>query len=98
MTIADKRGGDLASYTVEMDETEARQMTRRAEARGYPSLLAYLRALVAADELVMALRDDWQDMEAGADSIELSFRESWHEAMTGQTRPIDQLWDEMDDA
>jgi hypothetical protein len=87
----------LVTYTVELDESEAKQIAHRAEVRGYPSLLAYLRALVAADELVMALRDDWQDADASADTIELSFRESWHEAMTGKTLPIDRLWDSLDD-
>jgi hypothetical protein len=87
----------LAHYIVELNEIEAKQIAHRAEARGYPSLLAYLRALVAADELVLNLRDDWQDADDNADVIESSLRESWHEAMTGKTLPIDQLWDALDD-
>lgn len=90
-------GVQVTAYIVELDAVEAKHIAYQAEMRGYPSLLAYLRALVTADELVLALRDDWQDAEMGADAVESSFREAWHEAMTGQTLPIDRLWDMLDD-
>lgn len=57
----------------------------------------YLQALVAADALVEALRDDWQDADVSADEIETSFREAWHDAMTGNTLPVEALWDDLDD-
>ena len=37
--------------------------------------------------------DDDDSLESPKDS----FRRSWHEAMTGQTLPISQLWDDIDD-
>jgi len=87
----------LARYIVELDEIEAEQIAHRAEERGYHSLVDYLRALVAADALVAALRADWRDADDSADVIESAFREAWHEAMTGKTLPVDQLWDFPDD-
>ena len=54
-------------HVIELDEIEAMQITHRAKARGYSSSLEYLRALVAADELVMELRDDWQNADDNAD-------------------------------
>jgi hypothetical protein len=82
---------------VELDEIEAEQIARQAQERGYESVLDYLRALVAADALVGALRDDWQEAEDSADVLEAEFREAWHDALTGNTLPVETLWDTMDD-
>jgi hypothetical protein len=87
----------VSDYILKLDETEAIHISRRAKERGYTSLVDYLRALVAADVLVEVLRDDWQDADTGADEIETAFREAWHEAMTGNTFPIESLWDGLDD-
>ena len=89
--LAAQRGDPLPT----MDDLWV-ELAAQAEARGYASLSAYLRALVAADELVLALRDDWRNTDDGVDVIEVAFRESWHEAMTGQTLRVDQLWDSLD--
>jgi len=38
------------------------------------------------------------DVEEDSDEdIVAGFRQSWHEAMTGNTRPISELWDGLDD-
>ena len=87
----------MSHYIVELDKAEGEQIARQAAARGYPSTVEYLRALVAADALVAALHTDWQDADESADQIEASFRESWHEALTGKVRPIEELWDSLDD-
>lgn len=87
----------MTEIVIAVDELEAQQMSRLASMRGYQSLTDYLRALVAADALVEALREDWQDTEESAETIEASFREAWHDAMTRNVRPIESLWDELDD-
>jgi hypothetical protein len=76
----------VSDYILKLDETEAVHISQRAKERGYASMMDYLRALVAADALVEALRE-----------IEANFREAWHDAMTGNVLPIESLWDELDD-
>lgn len=87
----------MSQYILELDEAEGVQLTLRAAERGYPSLVDYLRALVAADMLVDALREDWQDADDDPEFLEATFRESWHEALIGNTAPIETLWDSLDD-
>jgi hypothetical protein len=87
----------VSDYILKFDETEAVHISQRAKERGYASMVDYLRALVAADALVEALRDDWQDADPNADEIEAGFREAWHDAMTGNVLPIESLWDGLDD-
>ena len=87
----------MSDYILKLDANEADAISQRAKVRGYVSPEDYLRALVAADELVEALSDDWQDADISADEIEKTFRESWHDAMTGNTLPVESLWDALDD-
>ncbi len=87
----------MSDYILRLDETEAAHIAGRAKERGYTSLADYLRALVAADELVEALRDDWQDADLSANEIEAGFRQAWHDALTGNALPIESLWDALDD-
>ena len=87
----------MSDYILKLDETEAVHISQRAKERGYASLVDYLRALVAADALVEVLRDDWRDADASAHELETSFREAWHEAMTGDVLPIESLWDGLGD-
>lgn len=86
----------MSQYILELDETEGMQLAQRAAERGYHSLVDYLRALVAADVLVDALREDWQDTDDDPELLETEFREGWHDAMTGNTAPIETLWDSLD--
>lgn len=86
----------VSEYILKFDETEAAHLLARATERGYASLIDYLRALVAADALVDALRDDWQNTEPSAEEIEHSLRDSWHAAQTGRVLPIENLWDILD--
>ena len=87
----------MSDYILKLDATEADAISPRAKERGYVSPEDYLRALVAADALVEALRDDWQNADISADKIETAFREAWHDAMTGNVLPIESLWDALDD-
>ncbi len=87
----------MSNYVLKFDEAEALVISQRAKERGYASPVDYLRALVAADALVEALRDDWQNADISADEIETAFREAWHDAMTGNVLPIESLWDALND-
>lgn len=87
----------MTDFILKLDEVEAEHISQRARARGYASMVDYLRALVAADALVEVLHDDWQNADTSADEIETSFRQAWHEAMTGSIRPVESLWDGLDD-
>ncbi len=87
----------MSDYILKLDETEAVHIVQRAKERGYTSPVDYLRALVAADALVEVLRDDWRDADTSTNEVEASFREAWHDAMTGNILPIESLWDELDD-
>lgn len=83
----------MANYAVMLNDVEGVEMERRATERGYPSVADYIRALVEVDALVDALREDWQDAEESPEVLEANLRQSWHEAMTGQTLPISALWE-----
>lgn len=83
----------MADYTIQFNESEVSQITHQAEIRGYSSVMEYLRALVTADALVNHLKDDWQDADEDARVLEAGFRQSWHEAMTGDVSPVETLWD-----
>lgn len=84
----------MSDFILKFDETEAVRISQIAKERGYASPVDYLRALVAADALVEALREDWHDAGESAQEIETSFREAWHDAMTGNVLTIEALWDD----
>lgn len=86
--------GKDSIVVLELTPEERQQIEDLARRRGYNTPEAYLLALIEADALaargVSSEDDDEFDIEA-------SFRQGWHEAMTGQTRPISELWDALDD-
>jgi hypothetical protein len=69
-----------------------------ARQRGFNELDAYLRSLIESDAkaqgetLVLNYDDDEREEDPKS-----AFKEAWHQAMTGQHRPIQHLWDELDD-
>lgn len=83
----------MSHFIVELEEAEGQQIAQQAAERGYASVVDYLRALVAADALAAALRDDWREADEPAEVIEAGFREAWYDAMTAKTYPLEQLWD-----
>ena len=48
------------------------------------------------DALIEILREDWQDAETSPDEIEAGFREALYDAIIGNVRPIESLWDDLD--
>jgi len=83
----------MTDYVISLDSEDAANLEARASQLGYTSVTDYLRALIAADAIIETLRPDWQDAEQSAQEIEASFREAWHDALTDNVRPIDELWD-----
>lgn len=79
---------------LELTPEERQQIEDLARRRGYNTPEEYLLALIEADALASrgVSSEDEDDFD-----IEASFRQGWHEAMTGQTRPIAELWDKLED-
>lgn len=79
---------DKVSLVLDLTLEEHQRIEEAARQRGYQALTDYLIALVESDI------EEGEELEE--DPIE-AFRQSWHEAMTGQTHPVSTLWDDMDD-
>lgn len=47
-------------------------------------------------EVIVLIQEDLTEDEASHEEILSDFRQAWHEAMTGQTIPIAQLWEEIE--
>jgi hypothetical protein len=43
------------------------------------------------------VKDQGESEELSKEIIREDFQQAWHEAMTGQTIPIEQLWEELND-
>ena len=78
--------GEKVALTIDVTPDEQARIEALAREYGYDSPGEYLLALV---ELVAEDIDAENPIDA--------FRQSWHEAMTGQTYPVSTLWDDMDD-
>jgi hypothetical protein len=59
-------------------------------------LVMYLRQAILERESAARRRDDDPGPEEELSETELSFRRSWREALTGQTRPIETLWEDIE--
>lgn len=64
-----------------------------AQRRGYATTDEYVRALIESDA---EAHGETLDLEDDYDAVE-GFRQAWHEAMTGQTIPLSEIWDSLDD-
>ncbi|MEP6987494.1 MAG: hypothetical protein ABI970_17955 [Chloroflexota bacterium] len=77
----------MTDLILHITEEQRQRIENIAQQRGYKAPDDYLLALFELD----AEDDDFEEDPVAA------FRQSWHEAMTGQTYPIATLWDNMDD-
>ena len=75
---------DNVSLVLDLTPEERQRIEELARRRGYEAPADYLKALIESDA------DEDDDPVA-------AFRQSWHEAMTGQTHPVSTLWDDLDD-
>ncbi len=69
---------------LQIPREEYERIVALAHQRGYESPDAYVLALVEEDA-----EDEIDDDEV--DPVE-SFKQAWHEAMTGQSYPIEEVW------
>jgi predicted DNA-binding protein len=86
---------DNVMIEINVTTEEYARLAALAHEQGYATPADYVRALIETevDEADAELDLDL-DTKAG---LMAAFRVSWHQAMTGNTRPIAQLQDELDD-
>jgi DNA-directed RNA polymerase specialized sigma54-like protein len=58
-------------------------------------LMKTLSTLIQQNHVLMIQAQENDDDEIGFSAE--SFRRSWHQAMTGQTLPLEKLWEDSDD-
>lgn len=80
---------DQHTLTLTVSSAEQSRLEALARQRGYGSVADYLLALVESDVLEQADVLEFDSPEG----MRAALRESWHQAMTDQTRPISELWE-----
>jgi hypothetical protein len=70
-----------------------------AHQRGYEVLQDYLLALVEIDAVILSEEAELEDLDEihTKEEVLAGLRQSLHEAITGQTRPIEELWESLKD-
>lgn len=82
---------DKVAVTIDLTVEEHRQLEDFAHRQGYDTTANFLHALLSH---LIAEQEEYDfDTKEG---ILAGLRESWHQAMTGNTRPISELWDALD--
>lgn len=78
---------------------KAQKVMATINAQGQLTLDAPLLAIKNSrvEVIILIPEEDEADEPSKAARLD-DFRQAWHEAMTGQTIPVDQLWDNIDDA
>ena len=82
--------------TFDVTPQARQQIEALAQRRGYADLQGYLLALIESDAKAHG-ETVTLDEEETKESLLDGFRQSWHEAMTGKTVPLSQLWDDAND-
>ena len=80
---------DREVLTLDITHSEREQIEKLAHLHGYESVQTYLLALVKAD-------DEQFDFDTQAGLMN-GLRESLRQAITGDTRPVSELWDALED-
>ena len=47
-------------------------------------------------EVIVLIQEEIDEDEPSQEELSADFRQSWHEAMTGQTIPVSQLWENLE--
>jgi len=85
----------MIDLVLHMTPEQRQTIENMARQRGYEASDAYLLALAELDaQGDLLLRDADDDLTQ--EQLEANFRQGLHEAVTGKTYPIDQLWDMVD--
>jgi hypothetical protein len=85
---------DRLVLSIAVTPDEKQQIEEMAHKRGYKAPDEYLRALIESDAEAHGEKLAFDDDD---DDILANFRQGWHEAMTGNTHPLSELWDDIDD-
>lgn len=85
-----------APLTINVSPETRQQIEELARRRGYSALKDYLLALIESDAKAHDETVNLDEEETQENLLE-GFRQSWHEAMTGKTVPLSNLWDDIDD-
>jgi len=85
---------DRLKLSITVTPDEKHQIEEMARRRGYTAPDEYLRALIESDAEAHGENLTFDDED---EDILANFRQGWHEAMTGNTRPLSELWDDIDD-
>ena len=80
---------DREVLTLDITHSEREKIEELAQLHGYESVQAYLLALVKAD-------NEQFDFDTPA-GLANGLRESLRQAITGDTRPVSELWDALED-
>lgn len=80
---------DREVLTLDITHSEREQIEKLAEMHGYDSVQNYLLALVKAD-------NEQFDFDTQTGLLN-GLRESLRQAITGDIRPVSELWDELED-
>lgn len=76
--------------------SQLQQAINLAQSLSLAEQLELLKTLSAMIEQTQILQTQNATAEANTDFSAESFRESWQQAMTGQTLPLSQLWEGID--
>jgi hypothetical protein len=83
------------TVTISVTEEERMRIEASAQQRGFSGLDDYVRALIESD--VENREEEFDPEEPTKESILNGLRQSLQEALAGNTRPISELWAELDD-
>lgn len=84
----------MTDLVLHMTAEQRQRIEDMARQRGYQEPDAYLLALAELDaqgELILRDSDDLTE-----EQLKANFRQGLHEVVSGQTYPIDKLWDMVD--
>jgi hypothetical protein len=80
---------DENTLVIDLTVEERQRIEMLAHKRGYAEPQDYLLALVNLDADSDQITDEKTQLIA-------DFREAWHDALSGNIRPIEELWNDMD--
>jgi hypothetical protein len=85
----------MTDLVLHVTPEQRQRIENMAHQRGYEAPDAYLLALAELDAKGdLVLRDSDDDLTQ--EQLEANFRQGLHEVVSGQTYPIDKLWDMVD--
>lgn len=84
----------MTTPLLNLSDHERERLETLAQRRGFQAADDYLKALVDADAAQMG-----EDLPFDEDEVDIraEFKQAWHEAMTGKTMSIEDMWKAIDE-